>query len=54
MFGTDNNKRGSGSGGDDNAEGGEGTGGGGGDPMNPEGRKPTFIDVSNLQVVSII
>ncbi|CAG8469528.1 17842_t:CDS:10 [Acaulospora morrowiae] len=32
--------------------GGEGAGGGGGDPLNVEGRQPTFIDVANLQVRS--
>ncbi|RHZ72552.1 hypothetical protein Glove_242g5 [Diversispora epigaea] len=51
ILGTDN---GFGSG-DNNADGGEGDGegpggGGGGNPMNLDGRKPTFIDVSNLQI----
>lgn len=31
---------------------GSGAGGGGGDQLNLEGREPTFIDVSNMEIVS--
>jgi hypothetical protein len=44
-------RNGGGGSGEGGGEGG-GAGGGGGDPLNLRGREPTFIDVSNMEIVS--